>query len=304
MRWFAYFLAIVNATIIGLSFLFVKITVAETSPIDTLSFRFIVALIFCAIYMKVRNIPFRIEIRRLFPLLLITLFYPLGFFTFQAYGLLYIDSAEAGILTATAPIITAVCAACFIGEKTNLLQFLSILISVTGVMLISVVKGIHFDTSSIVGIVLILFSCFMSAGYTIINRVLIRSFTAMEITLVIMIVGSLFFTGLSFVTHIVNGTIATIFKPFGNHHFTIAILYLGIFSSMLTTIFSSLILKHLRATELVVFLNFSTVIAIIAGYVFMHESIYFYHLIAAALIIIGVLGTNFFAKQEILLSKK
>jgi drug/metabolite transporter (DMT)-like permease len=298
MRWFSYFLAIINAVIIGFSFLFVKIAVSEVSPIDTLSFRFIVALIFCIVYMKVMRIPFRIEVRRLFPLLLLTLFYPLGFFTFQAYGLLCTASAEAGILTATAPIITAVCAAFFIGEKTNPLQLLSILISITGVMLISIMKGINFETSGIVGIVLILLSCFMSAGYTITNRVLIRSFTAMEITFVIMIVGSLFFTIFSAVTHIADGTLVTIFKPFGNRNFTIAILYLGIFSSMLTTIFSSLILKHLRAAELVVFLNFSTIVAIIAGYVFMREAIYFYHLISAGLIIIGVIGTNIFAKRN------
>jgi drug/metabolite transporter (DMT)-like permease len=120
----------------------------------------------------------------------------------------------------------------------------------------------------------------------------------MEITLVIMIVGSLFFTLFSITTHIANGTFVTIFKPFNDWHFTIAILYLGIFSSMLTTIFSSLILKHLRAAELVVFLNFSTVVAIIAGYVLMRETIYSYHLIAAALIITGVIGTNLFAKKE------
>ncbi|MDR0608672.1 MAG: DMT family transporter [Planctomycetaceae bacterium] len=299
MLWFAYFLAMVNATIIGLSFLFVKIAVSNVSPIDTLCFRFVTALIFCVVYMKVMKIPFRIELRRLFPLLLLTLFYPLGFFTFQAYGLLYTNSAEAGILTATAPVITAICAAIFIGEKTNLLQFLSILISITGVMLISIMKGINFDASNIAGVVLILLSCFMSAGYTITNRVLIRSFTAMEITLVIMIVGSVFFTVFSAAIHLADGTIVTIFRPFGNRHFTMAILYLGIFSSMLTTIFSSLILKRLRAAELVVFLNFSTIVAIIAGYVFMRETIYSYHLIAAALIIIGVLGTNLFAKKEI-----
>ncbi|MDR2754426.1 MAG: DMT family transporter [Planctomycetaceae bacterium] len=298
MLWFSYFLAVINAAIIGLSFLFVKVAVSDASPIDTLSFRFIVALIFCIVYMKVMKIPFRIEVWRLYPLLLLTLFYPLGFFTFQAYGLLYIDSAEAGILTATAPIITAVCAALFIGEKTNLLQLLSILISITGVILISIMKGINFDTSSIMGIVLILCSCFMSAGYTILNRVLIRSFTAIEITLVIMIIGSLFFTVISVATHITGGTFVTIFKPFSHWHFTIAILYLGIFSSMLTTIFSSLILKHLRAAELVVFLNFSTIVAIIAGYFLMREAIYSYHLIAAVLIIIGVLGTNIFCPKR------
>ena len=67
---------------------------------------------------------------------------------------------------------------------------------------------------------------------------------------------------------------------------------------MLTTIFASLILKRLRATQLMVFLNLSTIISMIAGHMFMNEPIHLYHVMAAALIILGVLGTNFFAAKE------
>ena len=67
---------------------------------------------------------------------------------------------------------------------------------------------------------------------------------------------------------------------------------------MLATVFACLILKQLRAAQLIVFLNLSTIIAMIAGYLFMDEAIRLYHLIAAALVIVGVLGTNYFAKQE------
>ena len=302
MLWLAYFLVVVNAVIIGLSFLFIKVAVTHASPIDTLAFRFIVALVFCIAYMKLAKIPLRIDFKRLLPLLLMAMFYPLGFFTFQAYGILHISSAEAGILTATAPIITAICAALFIGEKNSPMQFVSILVSVSGVMLISGMKGVGFDASGMAGIVLILLSCFMSAGYTITNRVLIRSFTAMEITLVLMLVGALFFAVLSLATHTVNGTLPTIFEPCRKPQFLVAILFLGIFSSMLTTIFASLILKRLRATQLIVFLNLSTIISMIAGYVFMAEAIHLYHVAAAALIILGVLGTNFFAAKKTLTS--
>jgi drug/metabolite transporter (DMT)-like permease len=248
--------------------------------------------------MRLAKIPIRIDFKRLAPLLLMAMFYPLGFFAFQAYGVLHISSAEAGILSATSPIITAICAALFIGEKNSPMQYASILVSVSGVMLISAMKGVGFDASGMAGIVLILLSCFMSAGYTITNRVLIRSFTAMEITLVLMIVGVLFFTALSLGIHTVNGTLPTIFVPCYNPQFLVVILFLGIVSSMLTTIFASLILKRLRATQLMVFLNLSTIISMIAGYMFMDEPIHLYHVMAAALIILGVLGTNFFATKE------
>jgi drug/metabolite transporter (DMT)-like permease len=298
MLCLAYFLAVVNAVIIGISFLFIKVAVSHASPIDTLAFRFVIALAFCIAYMKLAKIPIRIDFKRLLPLLLMAMFYPLGFFTFQAYGILSISSAEAGIVSAATPIITAICAALFIGEKNSPMQYASILVSVSGVMLISGMKGIDFDASGMIGIALILLSCFMSAGYTIMNRLLIRSFSAMEITFVLMIVGALFFTTLSLVTHVANGTLPTIFEPCRSPHFLAVILFLGIVSSMLTTIFASMILKRLRATQLIVFLNLSTIISMIAGYVFMNEAIHLYHIAAAALIILGVLGTNYFAVKE------
>ena len=66
MLWLAYFLAVVNAVIIGISFLFIKVAVTHASPIDTLAFRFIVALAFCVVYMRLAKIPLRIDFKRLF----------------------------------------------------------------------------------------------------------------------------------------------------------------------------------------------------------------------------------------------
>ncbi|MFB7642241.1 hypothetical protein [Peribacillus butanolivorans] len=40
---FAYMLAIFHASIVGLSFLFTKMAIAESNPIDTLAFRFSVS---------------------------------------------------------------------------------------------------------------------------------------------------------------------------------------------------------------------------------------------------------------------
>lgn len=298
MPWFAYFYAVVNATIIGFSFLFVKITVSTASPIDTLAFRFLVAAAACFVYGRFMKIPLRFSMDRLRRLLPLALFYPIGFFTFQAYGLLYTTSGEAGILTAAAPMITAVCAAFFIAEHITPFQALSILLSVSGVVLIAVVKGSTLDPDNIIGILLILFSCFASAGYTITNRVLIRSFSAMEITVFLMLIGALFFSGISLGTHLVSGTLPNVLLPFGNPLFFPAILFLGLLSSLLTTILTSLILKRLRSAQLAVFLNLSTVISIVAGYLVLHEPVRPYHLLGAALIILGVLGTNLFARRE------
>lgn len=47
-----------------------------------------------------------------------------------------------------------------------------------------------------------------------------------------------------------------------------------------------------------VFANLGTVISIVAGVVFLNESIYYYHIIGSVLIVGGVLGTNFLGMKR------
>lgn len=306
--WLAYFLAVVNATIIGLSFMFTKIAVTECAPFDTLAFRFLIGFVVFFIYAKIARIPLDFRGKPWIRLLPIVFFYPIGFFTFQAFGMVHIPSSEAGILTASAPILTAVLAAVLIKERTNLLQFLSIGVSILGVLFIALMKGNDVDPEQVettrtvsthaLGIILILLSCLSSAGYTICNRVLVRSFSAGEITFVLMSAGVVFFSGMALAEHLWTGApITTMLAPLGNVKFVFAILYLGIFASLLTTILASLILKRISSSQLVIFFNLSTVVAIIAGKIFLDEPIHLYHLIGTAIIIAGVVGTNYFKKS-------
>lgn len=319
--WLAYFLAIVNATIIGLSFMFTKIAVEQCSPFDTLAHRFNVGLTVFLVYsVIVRRLASngngieeasietqpRLSIsfrgKPWLSLLSIILFYPIGFFTFQAFGLVYLPSAEAGIISVSAPILTTLLAAVFIKERTNLLQLLSIGLSISGVVYIAWMKGHMIDPTNIKGITLILLACLSTAGYTILNRVLVRSFSPWEITFVLMSGGFLFFNGMALGEHLlikhqgIGESLAAMFAPLRNVTFTISILYLGIFASLLTTILSSLMLKRINSSQAVIFYNLSAIVSILAGWFFLNESIYLYHFIGTAIIIAGVIGTNYFSE--------
>lgn len=294
--WLAYFLAIVNATIIGLSFMFTRIAVMRCPPLDTLAFRFLVGGSVFLIYVAAARIPLRRPDGTWIRLLPIMLFYPLGFFTFQAFGLRRIPSAEAGILSASAPVLTAILAALFIREKTNGKQFVSIGVSVLGVVYIAWMQGGRVDSAHTTGMILILLSCLCSAGYTICNRVLVRSFHAAEITSALMLSGAVLFSGAAVAKHASHGTLTTMFEPLRDAPFVLAILYLGIFASLMTTILASLILKRIGSSQLVIFFNLATVVSIVAGYLFLGEEIHDYHILGTAMIIAGVVGTNYFAK--------
>ena len=290
----AYCLAVANSLIIGLSFSFVKIAVTLAGPIDTLAFRFVIAWAVCFLFARINGVKIRWKNSlRLLPL---ALCYPLGFFLFQGFGLIYATSGEAGILAATGPIFTAIIAAIFIRERYNLIQSFSILLSVAGVIYIAIKTGSSLD--SIAGIALLLLSAIVGAGYAVLNRVLVRSFSTFEITYYLMTVGAVAFVLTSLIQHVTYGNFSTIFTPFSDTSFTAAILYLSIFSSLLTTVFASLALTRLTSAGLTIFLNLSTVVAILIGYFRLGEAVYSFHLIGAAMILAGVIGTNGFASPE------
>jgi len=288
----AYVLAVANALIIGLSFSFVKVAVTLAGPVDTLAFRFVIALAVCFLFARIRGVRPRFDWQNSLRLLPMGLCYPLGFFLFQGFGLIHATSGEAGILAATGPIFTAILAAAFIRERYNLIQSLSMCLSVAGAIYIVYRQGASLD--SVAGTALLLLSALAGAGYAVLNRVLVRSFSTFEITYYLMIVGAVALGFASVVQHAVHGTFSTMLTPFSNATFTAAILYLSVFSSLLTTVFASLALKRLTSAGLTMFLNLSTVVAILVGYFWLGESVHTCHLIGAAMILAGLIGMNAF----------
>ena len=129
----AYIFAVLNAVIIGFSFLFAKIALDHANPLDTLTYRFAVSFSVLSIPVALGLVKLNYRGKPLIKVLLLATTYPLGFFTLQAYGLLHTSSAEGGILYAFTPIVTMVFASLFLKETTSVLQKLSIFLSVFGV---------------------------------------------------------------------------------------------------------------------------------------------------------------------------
>lgn len=96
-----------------------------------------------------------------------------------------------------------------------------------------------------------------------------------------------------------NQTIPQFFKPFLYGDFVIAIGYLGILSSLVTSYY--LIIPSLsisEASKMSVFSNIATFITILTGVIFLKEAFHLYHLIGGVSIIIGVIGTNYFGSKR------
>ncbi|MCM3340182.1 DMT family transporter [Paenibacillus sp. MER TA 81-3] len=294
----AYLAAILYAFIIGFSFVFVKLALTATDPMSTLAHRFTISIVIATIPVIFGWVKLNITPKDIVRILPLALFYPAMFFAFQAFGLVYASSSEAGIIQAAVPILTMLLASYFLKERSSLWQKLSVALSVAGVIYIFVMNGVAIDASNVKGTVLILLSALASAGYNVMARPMTRRFKLIDITYMMTLVGFLTFNVMSLVNHGLNGTVSLYFAPFTDTTFIISILYLGVLSSLVTSFLSNYALSHMEASKMSVFGNFATLITMIAGVLVLDEQLKYFHLIGACMIILGILGTAFLGKRK------
>ncbi|WP_461615555.1 DMT family transporter [Clostridium sp. Marseille-QA1073] len=295
----AYCAAILNALITGLSFLFTKLTLTVATPLDILAHRFTISFIFGSIPILLGWIKLDINKEDILPILPLSLFYPIMFFAFQAFGLTYISSSEAGIIQATVPVFTLIFSIFFLKEYTSMLQKTSLLLSAAGVIYIFLMKGINLRSNAFIGIVFILLSALSSAGNNVLAKKLTGKYSPICLTYIVNAIGFLFFNIVSITNHSLNGTLNLYFKPFTNPLFVVSIVYLGILSSLITSLLLNYALSKIEASKMSVFINLSTLITMIAGVIFLKEKLEYFHIIGAIMILLGIIGTNFSNKKTV-----
>lgn len=288
-----YFFALLHTLITGLSFLFSKTALKYANPIDVLAFRFSASFIAFIIIILFRGVKFDFAEKNLLKICALGLIYPISVFSLQTFGLSHASSSEAGILQSTTPIFTMILSAVFLKEKTTLQQKVSILLSVSGVIYILTMKGASVDLTKILGLALLLLSNLSTAGYAILNRITVRDFSIMEISLIMTLMGFFTFNGIALLSRLGAGTLNQFFAPLQNLEFVISILYLGILSFLVTSLLNSYVLSKIEAAKMSVFGNLRTIVTIFAGVFFLKEQLFSYHIIGSIMIIAGVIGTNY-----------
>ncbi|WP_315116492.1 DMT family transporter [uncultured Clostridium sp.] len=293
----AYFAAILYAFIIGFSFLFVKLTLTVASPLDTLAHRFTISFIFASVPVLLGWIKLDICKKDIVNILPLALFYPAMFFAFQIFGLVHVSSSEAGIIQATTPIFTMIFATVFLKEHSSGLQKASLLLSVAGVVYIFFMKGINLKSNAFIGIVFIFLSSLSFASYNVLARKMTRKYTLIDLTYIMTAIGFLSFNLMSLINHILKGTLKLYFKPFTSPLFVVSIIYLGVLSSLITSLLSNYVLSKIEASKMSVFSNLSTLITMVAGVIFLNEKLEYFHIVGAIMILLGIIGTNFLDKK-------
>ena len=288
----AYIAVAFQALIVGFSFLFVKIALKSADAVSLLAHRFTFAALGIFIYNLLSPNKIKVSMADWLKIAPYSLAYPIGFFALQTLGLQIISSSEAGIVHATAPVWTLIAAKLLLKEQVGSMQKLLMLLSVSGVVFINIMNGFNIGGRSYLGFLLILLSAISFAFYTVLTKKLSQVYPVVSIVTVLSMTGCVVFNALLIVRHLANGSIATYFKPFSDASFVWAMLYLGVLSSLITALLSTYALRRLEATKVGLCNNASIIVTILAGPIFLHESLYGYHYIGMAAILVGTVGFN------------
>ncbi len=285
----AYIGLIIVTSIVGLSFIFVKVGLEYANPIDLLAHRFTVGAITVGFLWLLGLLKFSpISWAKTKSLLLLSLFFPLLFFAFQAFGMEYSSASEAGIIFSAVPIVTLIVAGIFLKEKTNALQKAGIALTILGIAYIMYRTGNISNNTSFKGVVLLFLSVLSVVTYYALGKKMSLKISVLEITVWMTILSFIVFNAWGILNHLQNDSLSDFFEPLVHQEFIWTVLYLGVLSSVLTSFLTNYALSKIPASQIAVFNNLSPIIAIIGGVLILDETLHSYHIIGGVLVIAGI----------------
>lgn len=285
------------ATIFGFSFMFSKSALAYVSPIGLVAYRFLLAFLGFELLRIVKLIRIRIQKGHVRALLLVAFFQPLLYFLFETFGLALTSSGEAGMMVALIPIFVVVFGAVFLKEKPRPIQVLFIVLSVSGIIFIQAAGETQVRSTGSLGFILLLLAVASAALFNIASRKASHTSPPHEVTYFMMLVGAVSFNAIYLVQLLVEGRLSDYTSSLGHMELLIPLVYLGLIASIAGFFLVNFTLGRLPAHVSSIYANLSTIVAIAAGAIFLHEELKLFHFLGSTMILIGVYGTVWFGRH-------
>lgn len=285
------------AVLVGFSFVGLKQMVQYGGPLEVIAFRYTFAAIALAICLLLRIIKVNYKgkpvMKKAVP---IGGFYVL-FMLLQAAGLKFATSIESGIIFAIIPIFASVISAIVLKEKATITQSIFMLISISAlvVMILCGATSLHLNP---VGIIFLLLSSLSMAINNVLMRYVRETFTAIEMTAVIIVEGFVVLNVICVTSGIINGNLMDFLSLVTYPNFVIAGIYLAVPCLLVSAALMAYMVRRVVAVKATIFGNLSTAISIVAGVLVLNEPLYWYHILCSIMIIVGVIGVSVSQSKE------
>lgn len=288
-KLFAYIGLGIVTLIVGLSFIFVKISLRSANTYDLLAHRFSFAffMVIVAKIFGIVKIP-KVSTKDWLLILLLSLFYPILFFGFQTIGMETSTASQAGIIFALSPIFTIIAGTIFLREKTTFLQKLGVTVSVASLVFIFLYKSGP-ESQSLGGVFFLVLSVSCVVAYYMLGKDLMKRYDSLSLASLMIAVAFVIFNTIAVARHYLNGDLSTFFKPLNEPSFLYSVLYLGVLSSLVTSFLSNYALVHIPTSEISTFNNLNPVITILGGVLILNEQLYIFQILGSLGVLFGVM---------------
>lgn len=293
-----YIVAVIFSTLIGFSFLGVKICIKYANTIQILVHRYNVAFFAMLILVLtgIVKVRFKGKSRKN---IIITAGGYIVFMALQTWGLMYATSIVGSIMFAVIPIMAKILAGILLGEKSTLIENIFVSLSVAS-LIFMIVMGAGELTFSIPGVIILVLSSISMALSNVYMRFVRNEYSPWEICFMITAIGFVLFNFVYLIYAVRGGSYRSYFEPFLHKEFIFAVSYLAIACIIASSTLVAYMLRYLPAVKATIFGNVSTMISIIAGVIVLGEPLKCYHIICAVLIILGVVGLSVSGQKSIM----
>lgn len=291
VRW-PYLASAASAVIFGFSFLFTKNALDSLEMFQLLGWRFLVAALLLVILKMSGVIKVRLSREKITGLLWVALFQPVLYFSFETLGVDLTSASEAGIIISLIPIAVAFLAALILGERLNPVQWIAVVASVGGVVLLTLGGGQQGSVGHWRGIAALLGAVAAGSLYSIYSKKASHKSSPIEVTYVMMWVGAIVFNAIAVAKFALQGRPLAYFTGVASVQALTAVLYLALLSSVAAFFLMNYSLAKLNAAKSSVFINLTPVVSLFAGAFFRNERITPLQLLGAVIILAGVWGVS------------
>ena len=279
---FIAFVSLLLAMLIwGSSFIALKAALIDTQPYTVIFLRMLIASMLFILFLN-RFFRYKLEIKDIQYLLLLSLFEPVLYFILEVNALRFTSASQAGIVSSTMPLITAILAGLILKELITKKVVVGSLLSMVGVVILSLsAESSQSASNPLLGNLLELGAMVCAAGYTIVAKHLSSKFSALYITASQAFLGALFFLPFflyEIQKHSLNISIVSI----------LLILYLGIIVTVGGYGLYNFALTKIDASKAAVFINLIPIFVVVLGYFILNEKLTMLQIFAAFLIVVGV----------------
>ena len=281
--------------IFGFSFMATKIALGIASPLTVIANRYMVATIALTLVMLTGKFRISLKGKKVSRVLAMSLFQPVLYFIFESYGIDMTTSAFSSVMIALIPVASIFCGMFMLSEKVSILQGLFTVLSVIGVTVVAF-QGKAEGTVTVLGVLLLSGAVISSTLYNAMSRKISGEFTVFERTYIQTIVGLISFLILSFAENIKSP--ARVVESFAKPEYILALLYLGVVSSVVAFMLLNFANTHLPVAKTTAFSNLTTVVSVLAGAVFLDETLGIISAIGIIMIITGVWGAQSFGLKK------